>query len=139
MVSGNRQDKLNFLKIINWNLGPRLWTNIIDDIFHMVTDIKPDVAIISEANLQYTEDLHLVNIPGYRINTTKDYRLNGLSRLVVLTKDKLKYQVVEDRMCEDISTIWLKFPRQGKNPFLLCAIYRKHQLLNRPGPNNSGN
>ena len=137
VINGNRLDKTNILKIINWNLGPRLWINKTDDICHMTTDIKPDVAIISEANLQYTEDLHLINIPGYKINTTKDYLAHGLSRLVVLTREELNYQILNDRMSEDISTIWLKFLRKGKKPFILCAIYREHQLMNRPGPNMS--
>ena len=118
VTNGNRSDKSNFLKIINWNLGPCLWINKTDDICHMTTDIRPDIAIISEVNLQYTEDLHLIDIPGYKINTTKDYLAHDLSILVVLTKENLNYQILNDRMSENISTIWLKFPRKGKKPFM---------------------
>ena len=41
----------------------------------------------------------------------------------------------------DISTIWLKFSRKGRKPFLIGAVYCEHKLLNRhgPGPNVSGN
>ena len=84
--NGNGQDKINTLKIINWNLGPRQWRNKVEDISHMVLEYKPDVIVISEANLQFTEDIHLINIKDYDITTTLDYELIGMSRLVVLTR-----------------------------------------------------
>ena len=127
--NGNGKEKINNLKIINWNLGPILWVNKVDDIFHMVTDLVPDVAIISEANIYSTDDSYRVNIQGYNMTTTCDYTTNGFGRLIVLTKQDLKFQVMKERMKDNISTIWLKFARPGRKPFLLGAIYREHKLL----------
>ena len=64
--------------------------------------------------------------------------MNGLSRLVVLTKPGLNFHIMDGNMCEDIATIWMKFPRVGRKPFILGSVYREHKLINRPGPNLSG-
>ena len=139
--NGNIDRKAANLKIMSWNLGPRLWINKVQDICHLLEDFSPDVAIISEANLYIYDEPHLTFIDNYDINTTNDYTAHGLSRLVVLTKKDLKFQILRNSMEDDIATIWLKFPRRGKKPFFLGAVYREHKLLNRPGqgPNLSGN
>ena len=136
--NGNRKETFN-LKITNWNLGPRLWVNKVADISHMVTDFKPDIAVITEANLYSTDDPHRVNITDYNITTTKDFSKFGISRLVVLTRKNLNFTIMEDKMEQDVSTIWIKIPRTGMKSFYMCAIYREHKLLNRPGTNLSGN
>ena len=138
-TNGNGRRQESNLKIISWNLGPRNWINKIDDICHLMSDFEPDIAVLSEANLYLSDEAHLVNIPNYEIVTSNDYKSNGLSRLVVLVRPNLNYRIMEEIMEDDIATIWMKLPRQGKKPFILGAAYREHKLLNRPGPNMSGN
>ena len=41
-------------------------------------------------------------------------------------------------MSEDTPSIWIKFPRPGKKPFILGAYYREHKLLNEVQPNITG-
>ena len=103
----------------------------------MVTEVNPDIAAISEAFLQYEAELHAINIPDYRIITTKDYKPNGMSQLVVLVKNDFNVKILEDKMEEEISSIWLEIPRKGQQAYTLGAIYREHHRL-LPQPNQSG-
>ena len=135
--NGNGTEKVKTLKVVNWNLGPRLWVNKVDDLNHMIQDYKPDIAIISEANIHSTDDCHRVNINNYDLVNTIDFSEHGFGRLVVLTKTGLRYQVLENKMEKDISTIWLKICRHGKKPLYIVAVYREHRLLHRQGPNLS--
>ena len=41
-------------------------------------------------------------------------------------------------MEQNIASIWLKFPRHGKKPFLLGALYREYRRANQQLPNISG-
>ena len=132
------KEKVNNLKVVTWNLGSRLFRNKVDDLSHMVSDIIPDIAVITEANLQLSTDGYRVNIENYDIITTKDYNTLGVSRLVILVRNNLNYQLMNEKMEQEISTIWLKIPRRGKKPFILGAIYREHHLLNQQQPNLSG-
>ena len=136
MINGNIP-KINKLKVISWNLGSRKWSNKVDEINHMILDHNPDIAAISEANLYSEEEDHNVQVEGYDIITTLDFKELGVSRLVVLARKELNYKVMNNLMETNISTIWLSFPRRGKKPFILGCCYREHHLLNQPPPNIS--
>ena len=98
---------------------------------------NPDIAAISEANLQYETELHERHIPGYRLVTTRDYELGGISRLVALVKDGMNIKILEDKKVAGISSIWIKVPRRGQRPVTIGMVYREHHLLGIPAPNNS--
>ena len=74
--NGNGKDKMTPLKIIMWNVGSKFWFNKVDNLNHMIMDINPDLAVISEANLQSTTEDQLTNIKDYDIITTLDYSLS---------------------------------------------------------------
>ena len=38
----------------------------------------------------------------------------------------------------DIAMIWFEVQQEGEKPFILGEIYHEHKLLNRPGPNETG-
>ena len=104
---------------------------------HLVTEHNPDVAIISEANIQYAHSLHQINIPRYRIITPKDFEILKFVRLAVLVNTDLNCKEMEN-MNVDTPSIWLKFPRQGQKPFVVGGYYREHKLRNQPQPNLTG-
>ena len=128
----------DLIKIVNWNLGPRLWVNKTNDIIHMLQDVSPDLAIISEANLQSAAEPHAINIPGYKLLTTKDYETGGTSRLVVLVQENFNIKVMEEKKEHGISTIWMEIPRKGQRPAVIGAIYREHHLMDQQQPNLTG-
>ena len=134
IVNGNGDSKI---KLVCWNLGSRRWKRKTDDIIHMLDDLKPDLAVITEANLQYETEAHERNIPGYSLTTTKDYENGGMSQLVVLVRMGLNIRVLETMKEDDISTIWMEIPRKGLRPVTIGALYREHHLLGYPAPNNT--
>ena len=101
----------------------------MDDVISMVQDHNPDVAAISEANMRAEVDQHMNFIPGYNISTVKDFIEEGVSRLVVLTKEGLNFKLLSEKMEAGIASIWLSFVRKGKKPFIVGAIYREHKIL----------
>ena len=48
-TNGNRVNST--LRILHWNAGSRLWTNKLIEIETLLLDKKPDILIISEANI----------------------------------------------------------------------------------------
>ena len=62
--NGNRVEQL---KIIHWNLGSKLWCNKLEDIELLLTEFKPDLCYISEANLWNGLDYHEREILGHEI------------------------------------------------------------------------
>ena len=137
MKNGNVKN--NLVKVVNWNLGSRLWKNKTTEINHLVLDLNLDVIVISEANIRYNDDSQLINIPGYRILTPKNFEQYRLARLAVLVKHELNYNLMEDKMNMETPSIWLKFPRRGMKPFVLGTFYREHTLVNQPMPNLTDN
>ena len=73
--------------MINLNFGSKAWIRKETEIVHMVNEYKPDIAIISESNLQFTDEDHLVNIPGHKIETTIDFRLIGSKQIHSLNQE----------------------------------------------------
>ena len=134
----NGNGKTSIVKVINWNLGNRLWRNKTVDICHLVSEYNPDIVILSEANLHFDDDPQCINIPNYKINTAKDFETSGHARLVVLTRQDLNYKLMEEKMNLETPSIWIKLPRRGQKPFILGAYYREHKLFNQPQPNLSG-
>ena len=137
-TNGNGGKKCNTLKIASWNLGARNWTRKTEDIDHLISDLDPDIIVLSEANLQSSSEPHEVNIRGYKLFTTLDYDTIGISRLVVLVKLELNCNLMQDKMETNIASIWISFPRRGRRAFILGAVYREHKLANQQQPNISG-
>ena len=127
-INGNR----NSIKIAHWNLGSRHWRNKTLDVLHMVQEHDPDIAVISEANLFATTPEHERQIQGYTLTGTKEFEQNNCSRIVLLTKDTCRIQILHELMEVDIATIWCKIPRKGRKTLKLGAIYREHQILGKP-------
>ena len=130
MYNGNGKSTI---KIVSWNLGSRGWTNKTLDIQHFFEDFTPDIGIISEANLFTSSTDKERVITGYRLVLTKKAATSdsACSRLVVLLREGLNLEILEDKMEQDISTIWMKFGRRGHRPIIIGAIYREHQLLGK--------
>ena len=116
------------VKCVHWNLGSRKFENKTDDIQSMVNDLKPDLAGISEANLSLNVSGHLNLIQGYNVVTSKDTNTTKFSRIAVLVKEGVNYEVLEDSMEEGIATIWIKIPLKGRPPLVVGFIYREHKI-----------
>ena len=92
----------------------------------MVDELTPDLVVISEANYNERISNHLNFTQGYNTIRTIDASQTGFSRLVVLTREGLKYEV-----------IWIKIPQKSKKPLIIGCVYREHQLMHEPNLNET--
>ena len=118
--------------ISHWNLGSKKWNNKRNQIQALVDTDNPDIIFISEANLDESTPPHESLIAGYDITLPKTVTVNGTARLVLLTKESLEFDLIEDLMDDTVSSIWIKITRQGVKGLLVCGVYREHHYLNQP-------
>ena len=68
----------NSISIVHWNMGNRKWVNKVEDLQGMLADLKPNIAMISEANLFAEDPDFSVNIPGYSMILTHSMAVHGV-------------------------------------------------------------
>ena len=95
-----------------------------------VARIKPSVFCVSESNLRDTVDKSRVQIPGYRMFTSKTIAKSSLkiSCVIVYLDKAVKGKIREDLFSPDLSTIWLKIGSGEHKPLFGC-LYREHQYM----------
>ena len=130
-TNGNIGDSL---KVIHWNLGARLWTNKLEEIELLLTEKKPDLCFLSEANLwSYMED-HEITIPGHNIILPNTMKYLRHARIVLLVKDHLNIHKLNQYMDRDTASIWVRIGDTKKNSIVIGGVYRQHLLLEDPNP-----
>ena len=127
-INGNGK---NSLLISHWNLGAKKWCNKRNQIQALVDTDNPDVLFISEANLDELTPSHEKFITGYEITLPKTVTRNGTARLILLTKEDLKFELVDNLMDDIVTSVWIKISRRGVKGLLVCGVYREHQYLNQ--------
>ena len=132
IMNGNKNIKA--LKILQWNMGSRFLSKKRDEIQAIMDDMKPDIMVITEANMFCNEQDHLLNIEGYNIIKPKPWDNPQLKydRVIILIKLELNYTVLDEFMEPDTSAIWLNISRVGQRKLRVGAIYREHQFLKQP-------
>ena len=135
MYNGNG---VKSLKVVHWNMGSCHWIRKIAEIQILLMDTKPDITIISEANIFAENQDYEIHIPGYNLIQPKSMVSSGYSRLAVLVKEGVQVQTLEQYMDEEIASVWLKISSKGTKKIHLGAIYRQHKLIKQGTPNLSG-
>ena len=129
-LHGNR--KLSGIKISHWNKGGSHLGNKILEVKSIISETRPHIFGLSEANLFEDHDRNLVEIQDYDLHLplTHSNPLLECSRIVTYTHKSLVSKPRNDLMSPRFSSIWLEvgLPRQKK--FLVCQVYREWQLLN---------
>ena len=62
----------------------------------------------------------------------------GYSRIVLIAKDNIKIEILEELMEEDISAIWVRVGNKNKTSLHIGSIYREHKHIAQPQPNLTG-
>ena len=119
-------------KLCQWNCGSAYLENKMTEVEAAVARIKPTVLCISESNLRFSVDQEKVQIPGYRLFTSKTMRNPALniSRVVVYLDKNVTGSLREDLMDPSFSSIWIELG-SGKQSILLGCLYREHQFMNQ--------
>ena len=137
MVNGNTKKALN---IMHWNLGSTYWIRKTHHIQQLVDEKLPDLLFISEANL-FLEDIgdlqYKIKIYGYNLHLPQSMTSIQYSRIILLSKEGLNIQIMEELMDPIIASIWVKICGRGMKRLLVGGIYREQTLLNQKEPNLS--
>ena len=131
MKHGNRTTNY---RIGHWNAGGRLWSNKILDLQLLLEEHKPDACYISEANLWEDTPQHMRHIEGYRLIFPKTMITMKHSRLILLIKEDIDFELTEKLMDDENPTIWGRLGRNKKNSIQLGGIYREHRQLGITSP-----
>ena len=120
----------NSVSIYHWNLGSRSWIKKVEDIQAAVDDYDPDYMFISESNLWEHEDDFRTQIMGYDIvkPLTCNTADNNISRIILLAKKGLHYQIIPQLMDKEITSIWIKIGN-GRSKLIVGGVYREHSRM----------
>ena len=118
-------------------MSSRLWTNKIEEIEVLLTEKQPDLYFITEANLWANVEDHEKAIPGHNIILPNTMARLGHARIVLLVKNHINVQKLNQFMNDDISTIWVRVGDSKKNSVVVGGIYREHQILGEGDDNTN--
>ena len=128
MTNGNI---MKSLIVTHWNGGSKHMKNQIPEIQYILDTRKPDLLLLSEANIFDTNMDHELVTIGYTMQKTKTWDTVGHCRLIALVRNGLQLQVVEKWMSGEISSIWYKISSRGCRTLYLGGVYREHSVLHQ--------
>ena len=131
MINGNGSRVLK-LKIIQWNGGSRLWENKVTELESLVMELKPDICIITEANLWSGVEDCDSEIPGYYKILPNTITSLLYARIVCLVRDDLNVHMMKEHMSPDTATVWLRVG-SGRNAIVIGGIYNEFTQLGVEG------
>ena len=119
----------SYLSLVHWNKGKSLFHNKTNDIDHILSQHKPHIFSLCEANTDMSiNDTPFNTYLDYKIEHTKMAILTNRSCNILLIKDDIIYNRHHDLEDDTTSTIWIevKFPKN--KPILVSSIYRQWSL-----------
>ena len=134
-MNGNKGHSLT---IAQWNMGPARWHKKRNEIEAFLQTIKPDLFFITEANFFTNTPAHEKIFPGHKLYLPLTGNRLGYWRIVLIAKEDLLIDILEDYMETDISSIWVRVGRRGNTSTIIGSTYREHKLIAQPLPNLSG-
>ena len=136
--NGNRGGGLKqTIKLIHWNAGNAWWEQKRDEIEAMLIEKQPDLAFITEANLRTGINDEQKDIQGYYMLTPNMHLNMGYSRILLLAREGVHLDIMNDCMGDDIPIIWVKITSRGRKPLVIGGVYREFHHLLQPAPNNT--
>ena len=135
-TNGNVQGR-NVLTLSHWNLGSRQFQNKVEEIEILTGELQPDLLYISKANLMKNTPEYSYQIEGYDVILPRTMDRMGYARILLLVKQGIDIEVLENCMETDISAIWVKISNKGRKPLISGGIYREQHLLLQGTPNLS--
>jgi len=96
--------------ICHWNCGSGI-TKKLDDIQHAITELKPTVIYISEADRKKHHDDRLIQIKGYKLHNSESLEKHGKSRIIAYTRDNIHLKRRQDLESPDSEIIIFDLPQ----------------------------
>ena len=135
ITNGNGTNRKG-LTVIHWNMGSKYWQRKIIEAEAVALQYKPDLLIISEANLMEDLNDQQRNLTGYSLLLPKTTELQMVARIIMYVKDGLNVVKMEEIMDNGVAAIWVKVGGRGKKPLIIAGVYREHKYLFQ-GPETS--
>ena len=111
-----------------WNKGPSHLVNKKHDIASIISQHKPDILGIGEANFKPIHDLSETKQEGYSLHLGPGLDSLGVARVAVYTSDDLIVKRRRDLEGGNICTLWLQIGLPNKPATLYMFGYRQWQL-----------
>ena len=128
-VNGNRRNR--GIKMAHWNLGSAHLRNKLNEIETIISDYRPHILGISEANLFKSQNIDDVMLDEYELFTSLTLENPELevSRIVVYKHKSLVGSLRKDLMNDNFSSIRMEVGLPTSRKLLICNLYREHQHL----------
>ena len=137
-VNGNRGGGIKHtLKIVHWNAGGSWWEAKKEEIEALIFETEPDLLFISEANLRLNTPSEQKDIQGYYMLTPNTHIHMGYSRILLLAREGVKLEIMDECMDPNLPSIWVKLITRGKKPMIIGGLYREFHHLLQTQPNNT--
>ena len=119
---------------MNWNKGNSTFMHRIDTIHHIITEHKPDIFCIQEANLKSSDDIKLAQIPGYYLEVDQLLETKKLARTVSYISHQIRYKRLKYLESKVEPVIWIEVQKNGgKKKLRIQNYYRQWQELTDQG------
>jgi len=111
--------------VCHWNCAGGI-TNKLHDIRLAITELKPTVLFISEANRKNHHDDLLIQIDGYKLHNSKSLEKYGKSRIIAYTREGCHLKRREDLESPDAELIVFDRPLQDDASSIdrIIGLYR---------------
>ena len=126
MKNGNTVNKIS---IIHWNMGSRLWENKLEELELLLSEKKPDLCFISEANISASKNLDEMNVPGHQLILPRTMSRLGHARIALVVKNHFNVHILNEYMHDDIASIWVRIGDNKKQSIVVGGLYREHSIL----------
>ena len=120
--NGNISDRI---KIVQWNLGSRLWKNKLLEIQSLLNEYKPDLCYVTEANLWEGCDPVDMEIPGHWLILPNTLSTLHHARIVLIVRNGITVEKLDNLMDDHLAVIWVKVGQARNKSVISGGIYRE--------------
>ena len=122
--NGNRQN-FKSLNIFHINKGNSKFESKLNDIDNILSKHSPDIFHIAEANMGSNYDNYIGRYKGYNVERNLMYNNTGISRNIIMIKDRIPYTRRIDLEDQQTCTIWIDININKSRHLLLMGGYRQ--------------
>ena len=109
-------------RVGHWNGGSKYWVNKKLELENLLEEQKPDLLFLSEANLGDDVPIENRRLEGHKIILPLTMQRLGYARIVLIVKQELEVEPLDDLMDHETASIWVKLGER-KNCIVVGGLY----------------
>ena len=128
---GNRGQRGKGINCVYWNKGPSFLCNKQIDIETIISQHKPHILGLGEANYRHDHDIQEVQQQDYHLHLDScvENPELGMARVAVYTHTSLRVKRRNDLEDSTTAALWLECGLPKQKGILICVGYRQWRLL----------